>query len=192
MVTNPSLPNADSPLCSNGFVDHSLLQSIVTTADRGIILEDGTQSILPNTTFLCNGTITKWIIAATWNGDYVLLPQLQLWRRNNSGNSSQSYFKVSSTAVTAEIRRRSHIYEFIVNPPLPFLAGDILGVYSPPCFQSSCGRLRIIHESSSGHTVYFQNVTSSMETFQMTGRMILQHDSRPLVRVEIGKFLNKK
>lgn len=175
------------PSCSDGFSNHELLQSIIMSVDSGIILEDGIQTILPSTMFSCSGHITKWIVAAAWSGDYDLLPELQLWRQSSTLNGTLYYHKVDSTSLTADTRSSHQIYEFNVEPPMPFLSGDILGVFSPPCFGATCGRLRIIHERSSEYLAFYRNATSSYASFQITETMILQHHNRPLVRVEIGK-----
>lgn len=173
--------------CSHGFSNHELLQSIIKLVDSGIILEDGTQSILTDTTFMCSGNITKWIVAAAWSGSYDLLPELQLWRRGLSVDGAIHYYKVGSMNVTANARSSNQIYEFDAEPPMPFLAGDALGVFSPPCLGSACGKLRIIHERTSEYFAYYRNATSSYKSFQITETTVLRHHNRPLVRVEIGE-----
>ena len=102
-------------------------------------------------------------------------------------NGALYYYKVNSMNVTADAPSSNQIYEFNVEPPMQFLAGDALGVFSPPCLESACGRLRIIHERSSEYRAFYRNATSSYESFQIIETTVLQHHNRPLVRVEIGK-----
>ena len=87
------------------------------------------QQITPDINFTCDGVITKWIIGALRVDDPDLVPgpELQLWR--NTGNGT--YVKINGTLVTSETYNSSFIYEYSSFSPIPFQAGDVLGIFVP-------------------------------------------------------------
>lgn len=72
----------------------------------------------------------KWIVGAKYDNkeNRVNYPEVQIWRP--TGDST--YQKLNGTTIIPAAERRSRIYEFIVDPPLPVQQGDVLGVFQPP------------------------------------------------------------
>ena len=71
---------------------------LLLNVDRvsGITTIDRRQQISPEMNFTCNGTITKWIIGASFfDVNRHLYPELQVWR--NIGNDT--YVKISGTYI---------------------------------------------------------------------------------------------
>ena len=67
----------------------------------------------------------------------LLYPELQLWRKIGD----DTYQKINGTLIAIETENDDGIYEYDNFPPIPFQAGDILGVFIPP-FGESKLRLR--------------------------------------------------
>ena len=86
------------------------------------------QSIFPDITFNCSGKITKWVFAANWEGNSLAHTELQIWRKRGNRNV---YDRVGSTTVRVSSRNITEVYEHVVNPPLAFQEGDILGYFQP-------------------------------------------------------------
>ena len=85
------------------------------------------QFLTPDIRFTCNGTITKWIIAAHVNSDNKPhTAELQLWRNTTNG----VYKRITGTQITMTDSPRA-VYEFDNFSPIPFQAGDFLGLYLP-------------------------------------------------------------
>ena len=86
------------------------------------------QRLFPDITFTCNGFITKWIVGA---GDIDIgeqqNTQVQIWRRG----TSNEYSRVGATPLVLVGTSYPNVYEYLLNPPLEFKEGDILGVYQP-------------------------------------------------------------
>ena len=142
------------------------------------------QQITPHTTFTCDGVITKWIIGAEWSHDSedTLYPELQLWRKNGDN----TYQKINATLITIETERDDSMYEYDNFPPIPFQAGDILGVYIPPPYGLS--KLRLQSEVGHGPTNYFiGHDMSPYETIDLQNTPQISSDVyHPLVTVEIS------
>ena len=145
------------------------------------------QQISPDIRFTCDGMITKWIIGVNWNISGSLYPELQIWR--SSGNNK--YQKINGTLIDIETENKEQVYEYDNFPPIPFQAGDILGVFIPPDVES---KLRLSAESGHGHTNYYIP-TADSDTVSPYDSIDLQQDTpqvsssvyHPLVTVEISK-----
>ena len=153
---------------------------------------DRRQQITPDIRFTCEGMITKWIVGADWSNGDSLYPEVQLWR--NSGNDM--YQKINGTFIEVETKNEERVYEYDNFPPIPFRAGDILGVFIPPKFPS---KLRLRAESGHGHTSYYirtaylvNNYVSPYESInlQQDTPQVFSSVYHPLVTVEIGKHNN--
>ena len=145
------------------------------------------QRIIPSLRFDCDGAITKWIVRASWRSDAQSFPELQLWR-NSSRNGV--YTKVGNTTLIIAESNASRLYEFAVEPSLPFQTGDILGIFQP---SNSRSRLRILHRTGSGNPRNYVlrppgSVTEPpLETFSTGSSGIIQQTVLPLVTMEICK-----
>ena len=96
------------------------------TVEKAVITAQR-QQITPAITFTCDGMITKWIVGANLRGEESLYPELQVWR--NIGNDV--YHKKNGTFINIGTKISNRIYEYNNFSPIPFLAGDILGVFLP-------------------------------------------------------------
>ena len=150
------------------------------------ITTDKRQQITPDIRFTCDGMITKWIVGADWNSNGSLYPEVQIWR--SSGNDM--YWKINGTLIEVETENEEQIYEYDNFPPIPFQAGDILGVFTPPYPDS---KLRVRAETEHGHTNYYIDLNIS-DTVSPYDGFDLQQDIPlisssvyyPMVTVEIG------
>ena len=177
---------ADVPGCECGFMSEERMR-LLLGLDRvgGIADLSRRQQITPDIRFTCDGMITKWIIGADWNISESLYPEVQIWR--SSGNDM--YRKINGTLIEVETESENQIYEYDNFPPIPFQAGDILGVFIPPDVGS---KLRLRAESGYGPTNYYIPTTHS-DTVSPYDSIDLQQDTpqvsssvyHPLVTVEI-------
>ena len=149
---------------------------------------DRRQQITPDIRFTCDGMITKWIIGGVWRTTRTLYPEVQLWR--NSGNDM--YQKINGTLINVETENEEQVYEYDNFPPIPFQAGDILGVFIP---NSGSTKLRLIAEHGHGranhiiHTNESDTVSpyDSIDLQQVTPQ-VSSSVYHPLVTVEIGIY----
>ena len=151
----------------------------VTTAPR--------QQITPAVNFTCDGMITKWIIGTNWKGGESLYPELQVWRNIEN----DVYHKINGTFMNIGTKISNRIYEYNNFSPIPFLAGDILGVFLP---RNTISRLRITLEANSGPLNYYIPTTdmanmSHYDTIDLQQSIPQLYSSvyHPLITVEIGE-----
>ena len=85
--------------------------------------------MFPSLQFSENGLLEKWLFAAGLAYISLTIPQsipieFQLWRNVSDGVT------VTTTAITTAPVRSGYpnVYEYTVDPPLPVLAGDYIGV----------------------------------------------------------------
>ena len=165
--------------CASGFIDQENLTIGLQVRPR-----TQQQRIIPQLNFTCNGSLTKWIFAASWNGGtgHDLYPDLQIWRPNGSG----TYMKVQTSTVSITAQNTTNRYEYILNPPLEFCAGDIVGIFQP-----SQARSRLYMQYYEGNmfslvTSYFlRNTTSQLQNFPPSGQRVNSQDVLPLITVEV-------
>ena len=143
------------------------------------------QQITPDMNFTCDGMITKWIVGADWDSSASFYPELQVWR--NIGNDV--YQKINGTVLNIGTESSNRIYEYDNFSPIPFLAGDILGVFIP---RPALSKLRLRAEEGRGPLNYFirTEVTASVspyDTIDLLNISTLVYHR--LVTVEISKFI---
>ena len=98
--------------------------------------------------------------------------------------------KVGNTTLFAAESNSSRLYEFPVEPSLPFQSGDILGIFQP---RRSRSRLRILYRTGSGNPLNFvfrtpNSVTEPpLETFTTSSPGVTRQTVLPLVTMEICK-----
>ena len=150
-----------------------------------LVNHDTRQQITPDINFICDGVITKWIVGGFWVNNSALIPgpELQLWRKT-TGNA---YTKINGTFITSSVNSDNGIFNSSSFSPIPFQAGDILGIFVP---RLNSTRLRLRFELSRGPLNYYTVIspstasTSSHTEFQLSGSN--SHEVyRPLVSVEI-------
>ena len=142
------------------------------------------QQITPDIRFTCDGMITKWIIGAyTAGGSFN--PELQVWRNIRN----DVYQKINGTFidVTTSSQYEYSVYEYSNFSPIPFQAGDILGMFFPRQFSSN---LVLLSENTTSPTNYYLTTgsTDSESPYDMMDiSSVMSQGYHPLVSVEIGK-----
>ena len=151
--------------------------------DKGIYPQE--QVIFPNTKFTCSGWVTKWIMGATYfRGSHY--PELQIWRPSGGG----TYQKLNSTIAAPAGEEAIGIYEFVVDPPIPFQSDDVLGLFQPSLQNS---RL-LVNYDSGGDLSHFYLPLSSSQVEPSHTLVDVNSDSWetgkpiPLIAIEIGEL----
>ena len=172
--------------CSSGFMSEEILRTLLGLEGVGrLVGRIGRQQITPGINFTCDGFITKWIIGAlrAVNSTLIPGPELQLWR--NTVNDT--YVKISGTFITANDTSSSLIYETSDFSPIPFQAGDILGIFTPNAGGSS---LRLRSELGYGPLNFFSSTDDDAATSPFVEIQLSNFTSseiyHPLVSLEIS------
>ena len=140
------------------------------------------QLIFPDITFTCSGEVVTLIMGGNWNLMEDSYPELQIWRP--SGDTT--YSKEQSTTIMPTSEEDDRVYEFPVEPPLPFQPGDILAVRQP---HKDDSKLQVDYDNGGVSTYYYKSYGDSQETeFDITGGDVMTDTDLPLVTVEIGEF----
>ena len=137
--------------CTSGFMSRDRMSTVLD--NYVVAAPNDRQAIVPEINFTCDGSIQSWIFGAQWRGmeDAFSDLELQIWRSSEDG----SYTKVGSTTIiTGEDTTR--LYQYPLDYPLPFLAGDILGFYQPDSSGSQL-RLQLAVRVEPLQRVYFRN-----------------------------------
>ena len=148
--------------CTQGFVTRERL------ADEAFFIRDftylyGRQLIIPNMTFTSSGSVVRWTFVARYNASATQYPELQVWRENTTG----TYVKVGSTDNMESIQTAYlNVYEYVLDPPLQVLAGDVLGIYQPSYRNS---RVHLLFALNSNHVNWFTEISRPQESFVVTG-----------------------
>ena len=160
--------------CTQGFVTRERL------ADEALLIGDfaymyGRQLIIPNMTFTSSGSVVRWTFAAQYNASATQYPELQVWRENTTGR----YVKVGSTVNMEPIQTAYlNVYEYVLDPPLQVLAGDVLGIYQP---SSIISRVQLLFLSDSNHVNWYTEVSRPQDSFMVAGSQT--NNAIPLVTV---------
>ena len=95
--------------CTNGFMNLDRLRELGRVTGGTLRNRDQQQRIIPSIAFRCNGSITKWIVAAKWEdgGGRNYFPELQIWRF--FGRSV--YGKINSSTLSATTNNSNSVYE---------------------------------------------------------------------------------
>ena len=164
--------------CASGFIDRETLTIGLQVRPR-----TQQQRIIPQLNFTCNGSLTKWIFAASWNGGtgHDSYPDLQIWRPNGTG----TYMKVQNSTVNITARNLTNRYEYILNPPLEFHAGDIVGIFQPSQARS---RLYMQYYQGSLYSQlisYYYQTISQFQNFSTSRQGVISEYILPLITVEM-------
>ena len=141
--------------------------------------------VLPSMNFLCSGTISSWTFVARKRngGGRNQYPRFQLWRPNGTDTYKKVYEYYSSRFITADSSGLT-ITEYKLRAPIPFQAGDVLGVYQPGNIGNS--RLSVIHVSVPRGFGYINFVSGTdVAVFDTTANGV--SDDFPLVSVNASK-----
>ena len=162
--------------CTEGFITRERL------ADEALLIgdfadpnQDNQQLINPNMTFTRSGSVVRWTFVAQYRESATQYPELQVWRENTTG----TYVKVGSTgnmepAETAYL----NVYEYVLDPPLHVLAGDVIGIYQP---SSGNSRVQLLFLSDSNYVNWYIEVSEPQDTFMVAGSQT--NNVLPLVAV---------
>lgn len=167
--------------CTAGFA--SLHHINTLEGNIGTQFRDKRQSIFPSISFNCNGVLTKWILAAKWEGNNLTNTKLQIWRLRRGG----VYDKVGETSIHVDGPSDNEIYEYVVNPPLDFMSGDILGYFQP---DNDISQLNLYLENSGLIPSFYLPLgnkdSTSMQTFSLLNSNLLVGNEYPLISIETG------
>ena len=141
--------------------------------------------------FRCSGNVTKWIVGADFNGtSRTRDPALGIYRDRPGGGFAD---RVGATVLEQQQSVASRLYEFTLDPPLPFQTNDSLGYYLPPDMEL---RLRPYYRLITGAPASQNYVPSNppaegVSTFNFASAPTEETDRFPLVAVEIesGKLV---
>ena len=109
--------------------------------------------LIPDINFTCNGTITRWIVGAKWEGDTPAYTELQIWRMS----SDNEYIKIAGTNIIVGSENVSEVYE--IDNQLTFQEGDILGYFQP---KKGNSELNLCLEKSDRITTYYDDVGNTL------------------------------
>ena len=178
MIPNAIFIVADPPDCGCGFMSVERVYALLNTGMRKDF--NNRQMIFPDITFSCSGEVVKWTVAEKWDEDKMNPPELQIWRRSEDSNNN--YMKLNSTIISPGSKEDDEVYEYTVNPPLPFQPGDILGV-----LQRDDSKLKVRYEKDGDSVYYYSEARENNEVFDINGTSISTETDLPLVTAEIGK-----
>ena len=150
--------------CTEGFITRErLTDEALLIGDFAGTNQDNQQLIIPNMTFTSSGSVVRWTFVAQYRESATQYPELQVWRENTTG----TYVKVGSTgnmepAQTAYL----NVYEYVLDPPLQVLAGDVLGIYQP---SSSNSRVDLLFLSDFNLVNWYNEVSEPQDSFMVAG-----------------------
>ena len=162
--------------CTEGFITRERL------ANEALLIGDfadpnlgNQQLIIPNMTFTSNGSVVRWTFAAQYRASATQYSELQVWRESTTG----TYVKVGSTG-NMEPNQTAYlnVYEYVLDPPLQVLAGDVLGIYQP---SSGNSRVHLLFALNSNHVIWYTEVSEPQNSFMVTGSE--ENNALPLVTV---------
>ncbi len=170
--------------CSSGFLTPDQLTALLTgnVVHKNVF---GRQWLFPGMTFSCEGAISKWIIGAEWVGGGTRYPEMQIWRLIDPPIGSEDTYEVIER-VELRITEVSPngMYEYTVDPPMPFRAGDVVGVFEPSSGES---RIQLYFKEGQGSTIYYAFRDQPLSLFSPTA--VFNEITSPLIAVEIGKIV---
>ena len=180
---------ADPPNCVCGTVSLERINTLLNTDREGFAPKNifpQEQAIFPNINFTASGRLLRWIVGGTYmNNNPAVFPEVQLWRPTGD----TTYQKLNGTTVIAPVEIRRGIYEFPLDRPLTFQAGDVLGLFQPPLLSS---RLLVDYDTQDHPTTYYIPLNDDqVQPFHtlvdisewQTGSIL------PLVSVVIGEYI---
>ena len=133
------------------------------------------QLIIPNMTFTSSGSVVRWTFAARYRESATQYPELQVWRESTTG----TYVKVGSTGNTEPAETAYlNVYEYVLDPPLHVLAGDVLGIYLP---SSANSRVQLLFLQNSSYVNWYMSASEPEDSFMVAGSQT--NDVLPLVTV---------
>ena len=146
--------------CTEGFITRERL------ANEALLIGDfaevyGQQMIIPDMIFTSSGSILSWTFAAQYNASATQYPELQVWRENTTG----TYVRVGSTVNMEPIQTAYlNVYEYVLDPPLQVLAGDVFGIYQP---SSRDSRVHLLFLTDYNHINWYTSASNPQDSFMV-------------------------
>ena len=156
---------------------YALVTSERRNNDRDTI-NDERLVLFPDIIFTCSGMVVKWIMGGERESFQGEFSELQIWRL--TGGSV--YQKITGTVISLLSDEDDNVYEYTVNPPLPFQTGDILGLFQP-----DETALQLHYDSDDDSSIYYVSEFGNSDVFDVNGENVDTRRGLPLVTVEIGK-----
>ncbi len=170
--------------CSSGFPSPDQLTAML---DGNVVHRNffGRQWLFPNMNFSCEGAVTSWIIGAEWVDGRTNYTEMQIWRLTEPSGSIDTYEIVGRVELRLPvlISNDSEVYEYTVDTPMSFRAGDVIGMFEP---KSAASHIQLYFKEGQGLTNYFAFSDIPFSPFT-TGSHMRQDDVYPLIAVVIGK-----
>ena len=201
---HPSLPILHETVllslvhCSNSCVQNlpnaTDIQALAMDSSNQLVAPIQQLRLFPDITFTCNGSIVGWRLAAI---DHIGggRPELSVWRRNGVNQ----YVKVAGQRIdSCTVSESSRtldastvmIHENILNPPIPFEAGDVLGILFVSNVASYIPLLYNV-TGSGGLVSYYRSAQGSPpgDVFTLTANAVVQDTLSPLISLQICKSI---
>ncbi len=143
----------------------------------------GQQNIYPSINFTVDGFLLKWIFAARDLGESperARYPQICISRRQGTRNL---YITVHQTEKPPSSTGYLNVYEYILDPPLEFRAGDVVSVIQQPEQFSRLALTSLLGVGPSDVITVPLLQRREADTATALGRIEV-----PLIAVEIRKF----
>ncbi len=134
--------------------------------------------LFPDMTFSCEGAVSKWIVGAEWVGGGTDYHDMQIWRLI----SGDTYEIVGSVELRIAEESPNKVYEYTVDPPMPFLTGDIVGVLEP---RRQLSHIQLYFEEGQGPTNYYHFTDVVINPYTLSH--FHNEVASPLIAVEIGR-----
>ena len=160
-----------------GTISTRLSQDLGSTVER--------QFLFPGLRFRCSGSVTKWIVGASFGSlSQTQHPALGIYRDEPGGGAAD---RVGATVFVQQQSIVTRVYEFSPDPPLPFQTNDSLGIYLHPDTEL---RLRPLHRRIPGapasrNYVPTNPTAEGVSAFNFTSAPNEETDRLPLLAVEI-------
>ena len=113
-----------------------------------------------------------------------MYPDLQVWRGEGGG----AYTRVGTTTLSGGSDNEDDIYNYVLDNPLSFQAGDVFGMFQP---QESVSHLSIHSQRDGGPPSYYVVTDSATDTLDED--TATEFDDYPLITVTTGNtvYLSK-
>ena len=176
-----------NPECTSGFIDRDTLlvkASILSNNRSDLAYREATQRIIPDIAFHCSGVILSYTVAALKRLETSTrrtFPKIQVWRRVDDTEWVRVQAGEEAALTTTE---NLNVHRYVPDPPVPFQAGDILGVHQPYSYAS----VLKIYLQGSGVTNYYRgSLASPLDSFKTDATGVMVEGRLPLISVEISE-----
>lgn len=173
----------------NGFLDLYGIRRKAVLLYNDYKQRNNQQKVFPDIKFTCNGTIRKWIfVAREQDGmNRSRSPQFEIWTTADQHLFERQSVSEAGAATVGRVSGEPggpfFLYEYDLNQPLPFNAGNVLGIYQPRGRES---RLLFQYQLGGGPQNYYKGGSQALIDIQ-SDRVNSDLNDYPLVAVETGE-----